>query len=81
MDTSTTTELPWLLSVFDVAELTHKQPTTVRKAIRDGRLAASDPKAGAYVITRGAVAAWLGLDVEDIRNRCSSRIAGESAAA
>ena len=79
MDTQT--DMKWLLTVFDVAELTHRQPTAIRKAIRAKKLKASDPKAGPYLVTRQAVADWLGLKLEDVRSVYSSENPGDVEAA
>lgn len=80
MDTDIVTE-PWLLTVAEVAVITRKSQEAVRWAIRQGRLSASKPEAGSMVITRQAVANWLGLDLEDIRSRCSEGGAGQDVAA
>lgn len=77
----TDTDQRWLLNVAQVADITTYKTTTVRAAIRDGKLAAGGDRRRGYVITRAAVAAWLGLPVEDIRSRCSDNEAGDGAAA
>lgn len=62
----------WLLTTEDVSELTGKSTHTIRAAMRDGRLAASN-KSGMWVTTRQAVAEWLGVDVEDVKTLYSPR--------
>jgi excisionase family DNA binding protein len=71
----------WLLTTEQVAEITQKSTDAVRWAIRRGHLAASKPKTGPYLISRAAVADWLGLQVEDIRSRCSTNTPGGDEAA
>lgn len=73
--------MPWLLTVAQVSEITHRTEAAIRFAIRRGKLRASDPKAGLTVVSRAAVADWLGLDVEDIRISCSSPFPGDAEAA
>lgn len=80
-ETQTAHDTPWLLTVAEIALISRKGEQSVRWAIRQGQLTASKPtERGQYLASRAAVAAWLGLPVEDIRSRCSDGSAGQAAA-
>jgi excisionase family DNA binding protein len=62
--------LPSLLTVDEVAILTRRNRVTITRAIHAGELRAST--GGRYLIPLTAVADWLGLEVDDLRSRCSA---------
>lgn len=61
-----------LLFTEDVFQMTGYHPEVIRRAMRDGKLRASN-KSGRWVTTRQAVADWIGCDVADVWTLYSPR--------
>lgn len=66
-----------ILSTEDVFDMTGRHPEVIRRAMREGRLAASN-KSGQWFTTRQAVADWLGLELDDVWNLYSPRNATDT---
>jgi len=83
-DTQEAIQTPWLLTVAEVAEISRQTDKGIRLAIREGRLVASrqaPERRRAYLVTRQALADWLGIPLEDVRSRCSTPTPGDEDAA
>ena len=69
--------LPPLLLVEEVAAVARVTPASVTRAIRAGELRAS--KAGMpYRVPLVAICDWLGLELDDLRSRCTALSIGET---
>lgn len=62
-----TTQTPWFLTVPEVATISRETDEGVRFAIKKGKLVATR-RAGKrqYLVTKQAVAEWLGVTVEEV---------------
>lgn len=53
------------LTVAEVAEVTRKKPDVVRKWIRDGKLKAIKPGGKTYLVIKGSLDKFMGIEEEE----------------